>query len=128
MTKTKEKHSKHYYDTGRNGWIYTTTVDDFSGTENENIEVEMSVPEGYEFNQSYKIEGYDIPDYYIGNNGYEARKIVEGFELTYNIGTAVTYLLRANRKHDTPEDCIKKAITHLKFELEKINNEKNNKS
>ena len=95
MTEKKEKHSKYYYEDGRNGWVYTTTLDDFSGTENENIEVEMSVPEGYEFNQSYKIEEYDIPDYYIGNNGYEARKVVEGFELTYNIGTAVTYLLRA---------------------------------
>ena len=27
-------------------------------------------------------------------------------------------------KHDTPTDCIKKAIAHLEFELEKINQEK----
>ena len=128
MTKKKEKHSDHYYDIERNGWNHTTTLDDFSRTGNENIEVEVSVPEGYEFNQSYKLYGYDIPDYYIGNNGYEARKVVEGFELTYNIGTAVTYLLRANKKHDTPKDCIKKAITHLEFELEKLNNEENNNS
>ena len=39
-----------------------------------------------------------IPWYYIGNNGYEARKVVSGFDLSYNIGTAVTYLLRAERK------------------------------
>ena len=35
-------------------------------------------------------------------------------------GTAVTYILRAYKKHDTPEDCIKKAIAHLEFELEKL--------
>ena len=63
----------------------------------------------------------DIPDYYIGNKyKYEARKVVEDFELSYNIGTAVTYLLRAARKHSTPNECITKAMAHLKFELEKL--------
>ena len=61
-----------------------------------------------------------IPYYYIGSNGYEARKVVEGFDLSYNIGTATTYLLRCQRKHSTPIQDIKKAIAHLEFELEKI--------
>ena len=61
-----------------------------------------------------------IPHYYIGTNGYEARKVVSGFELSYNVGTAVTYLLRAEKKHSKPIDCITKAIAHLEFELEKI--------
>ena len=61
-----------------------------------------------------------IPSYYVGTNGYEARKVVSGFELSYNIGTAVTYLLRARRKHEFPEDCIQKAINHLEFELEDL--------
>jgi len=29
-------------------------------------------------------------------------------------------LLRAERKHASPVECIKKAIAHLEFELEKI--------
>tara|TARA_B100000519_G_C14258208_1_gene446155 strand:+ start:2563 stop:2847 length:285 start_codon:yes stop_codon:yes gene_type:complete len=88
------KHSKYYYEKDRNMYVTNTTLDK------------------------------RIPTYYIGkHHGYEARKVVEDFELSYNVGTAVTYLLRANRKHDTPIDCIKKAITHLEFELEKINNE-----
>jgi len=67
------------------------------------------------------IEGDErIPHYYIGNNGYEARKVVSGFDLSYNIGTAVTYLLRAEKKHSKPNECITKAIAHLEFELEKI--------
>lgn len=61
-----------------------------------------------------------IPYYYIGSNGYEARKVVEGFDLSYNIGTATTYLLRCQRKHATPVQDIKKAIAHLEFELEKL--------
>ena len=65
----------------------------------------------------------DIPDYYIGKRyKYEARKICEDFELSYNIGTAVTYLLRAERKHKSPIECITKAMAHLKFELEKLEN------
>jgi hypothetical protein len=64
-----------------------------------------------------------IPEYYIGKKyGYEARKIVEDYELTYNVGTAVSYLLRANRKHDTPLQDIRKAISHLHFELDKLQN------
>ena len=65
-----------------------------------------------------------IPTYYIGKTyKIEARKVVEDFDLTYNIGTAVTYLLRAKRKHKSPIDCIKKAIAHLEFELDKIKND-----
>ena len=65
-----------------------------------------------------------IPTYYIGKTyKIEARKVVEDFDLTYNIGTAVTYLLRAKRKHKSPVDCIKKAIAHLEFELDKIKND-----
>tara|TARA_R100001440_G_C2521188_1_gene118899 strand:+ start:1771 stop:1983 length:213 start_codon:yes stop_codon:yes gene_type:complete len=65
-----------------------------------------------------------IPAYYIGKTyKIEARKVVEDFDLTYNIGTAVTYLLRAKRKHKSPIDCIKKAIAHLEFELDKIKND-----
>ena len=37
-----------------------------------------------------------------------------------NVGTAVTYLLRAERKHATPIECIQKAISHLEFELDKL--------
>jgi len=83
--------NKHYWEVGRNGYVADTSYDK------------------------------RIPSYYIGKyHKYEARKVIEDFELTYNVGTAVTYLLRAQRKHDTPIDCIQKAINHLEFELEKL--------
>tara|TARA_R100000700_G_C3140659_1_gene122603 strand:+ start:88 stop:372 length:285 start_codon:yes stop_codon:yes gene_type:complete len=87
------EHNKYYWEVGRNGYVANDT---------DNINEK-------------------IPKYYIGKyHKYEARKVVEDFELTYNLGTAVTYLLRANRKHNTPIECIKKAIAHLEFELEKL--------
>jgi hypothetical protein len=62
-----------------------------------------------------------IPSYYIGRRyKIEARKVIEDFDLSYNLGTAVTYLLRADRKHDSPIECIQKAINHLEFELDKL--------
>jgi len=87
---TKLSHNSLYFEEGRNGSI-TKTIDN------------------------------RIPSYYVGRyHGYEARKVVEDFELSYNCATAVTYLLRSNRKHDTPVACITKAIAHLEFELEKL--------
>ena len=63
----------------------------------------------------------EIPEYYKGANGYIAKDVVQNFDLTYNIGTAVTYLLRSKNKHDDGgiQD-IKKAIHHLNFELDRL--------
>ena len=89
--------SKYYYD-------YTRNIDDSK-----------------EYTIDY--ESNPIPNYYIGSTyGYEARKVCEDWDLSYNIGTAVTYLLRSSYKHDSPYDCIQKAINHLQFELDKLNN------
>jgi len=67
------------------------------------------------------MKGNRIPSYYIGTRyKIEARKVIEDFELTYNTGTAVTYLLRSERKHASPIECIQKAINHLEFELDKL--------
>ena len=62
------------------------------------------------------------PSYYSGNKyGYSARKVVEDFELSYNVGTAVSYLLRSGKKEGNPaEQDIQKAINHLHFELDKL--------
>ena len=69
------------------------------------------------------LKSNPIPNYYIGSTyGYEARKVVEDWDLSYNIATAVTYLLRSSYKHDSPYEDIQKAINHLNFELDKLNN------
>jgi len=44
----------------------------------------------------YKVN--KIPNYYIGEvYHYECRKIIEDYNLSYNIGSAVAYLLRADK-------------------------------
>jgi hypothetical protein len=70
------------------------------------------------------IETKKVPKYYKGKNGYMAKDVVENFDLTYNIGTAVTYLLRSKNKHsDGGIEDIRKAINHLHFELERLHND-----
>ena len=69
-----------------------------------------------------------VPSYYVGkHHGNEAHKVIEDYELTYNIGTAVSYLLRNTNKHDTPIECLEKAIAHIEFEIERIKFESGNK-
>jgi hypothetical protein len=66
----------------------------------------------------------DIPKYYKGKNGYMAKDVVSNFNLSYNIGTAVTYLLRSKNKHnDGGVEDIRKAINHLHFELDRLYDE-----
>ena len=69
-----------------------------------------------------------IPSYYIGRRyKIEARKVIEDFDLSYNVGTATTYLLRCGKKKEQGmtdnekhiED-IQKSINHLQFEIERL--------
>ena len=108
--------SKYYYEYKRN-------MDTTNKSELERINNKL-------FNETAKER--NIPSYYIGSvYGYEARKVVEDWNLSYNIGTAVTYLLRAGKKVEQGMDNkakhiedIKKTINHLKFEIERLENER----
>ena len=97
MDKEDKEHNKYYYEFDRN-LSHTISTDNSNNNKQDNR----------------------IPEYYKGKEGYEARKVCDNFDLSYHCGTAVTYILRAYKKHDTPVDCIEKAIAHLQFELEKI--------
>ena len=73
----------------------------------------------------------EIPNYYIGKKyKIEARKVIEDFQAdSYNLGTAITYLLRAGKKEGNPaEQDIRKAINHLHFELDRIYSESNTRT
>lgn len=63
----------------------------------------------------------NTPSYYIGKyHGIEAINVVFDFAHdNYNIGTALTYLMRAGKKPGNPmSQDIQKAIVHLQRELE----------
>ena len=70
------------------------------------------------------------PSYYSGSKyGYSARKVVEDFDLSYNVGTACSYLMRAGKKEgNSAEQDIQKAINHLHFEIDKLYTESKTKT
>ena len=37
----------------------------------------------------------EIPNYYKGKNGYMAKDVAANFDLTYNLGSAMKYIIRA---------------------------------
>lgn len=62
------------------------------------------------------LEAVNHPAHYRGRNGLEAIDVIEEFNLNFNIGNAVKYLLRAGRKGPRLED-IQKAAWYLEREL-----------
>ena len=67
------------------------------------------------------------PKYYIGKTlKIEAKDVVMDFQPdNYNLGTALTYIMRAGKKpHNPITDDIQKAIAHLNFELERQNEQR----
>lgn len=121
------KHSKYYYEKNRNmsndseSKLVTQVI-----KENENEE-DCGCGEGEMPEQTYLPPPPDprVPEYYQGKYGYQARFVIDNFDLNYHIGTAVSYLLRSDRKHKEPIECIRKAIAHLQFEIERYERENN---
>ena len=73
-----------------------------------------------ERNQPYNDK---VPNYYVGKYGIMAKDVCDDFELPYHLATAVTYILRAKKKHNAKGNSdINKAIAHLEFELNRIKN------
>ncbi len=69
----------------------------------------------------------NVPKYYIGKNEYQASEVVYGFSASYNVGNALTYLMRCGKKSEEGmsqlakhvED-IEKAIHHLQMEIKQL--------
>ena len=57
------------------------------------------------------------PDHYKGN-GLEVIEVIESFELGFNLGNAIKYILRAGKKGDKETD-LEKARWYLKREMQK---------
>ena len=67
----------------------------------------------------------NTPNYYKGKiYVYKAFDIIEYFELNYNCATALIYILRSDRKHNSPNECLQKAIDHLNNELKVLEKKK----
>ncbi len=117
--------SKYYYEFDRNSTSSTINPKMKMSKEELGIEEKHITRTGGLFPTGVRSmdvkQDNRVPDYYKGKNGYEARMVCDNFDLPYHLATATTYILRSYHKHDTPVDCLQKAIAHLQFELEKIN-------
>lgn len=60
----------------------------------------------------------DHPEHYQAN-GIEAIDVIEGFNLNFNLGNAIKYILRADKKGNKKQD-LAKAVWYLNRELEKF--------
>ncbi len=63
-------------------------------------------------------EKINHPEHYKGNK-YEAIDIIDDYQLGFNLGNAVKYILRAGKKGDTLED-LKKAKWYIEHEICKL--------
>lgn len=59
-------------------------------------------------------ENVDHPDHYQGRK-FEVIDVIEDFDLNFNLGNAIKYILRAGKKNDYKED-LKKAVWYLERE------------
>ena len=69
-------------------------------------------------------EMVDHPSHYGGkNNLYEAIKVIEAWDLGFNLGNSIKYISRAEKKNNKLED-LEKASWYIKREINKIKNER----
>lgn len=71
------------------------------------------------------MEKINHPEHYKGNK-YEAIDIIDDYQLGFNLGNAVKYILRAGKKGDAAED-LKKAKWYIEHEICKLMNEQERK-
>lgn len=69
------------------------------------------------------VDMVNHPPHYRGKR-FESIDIIEDFDLGFNLGNAIKYILRADRKGNKPQD-LAKAIWYLERELEKTNAQRN---
>jgi hypothetical protein len=71
--------------------------------------------------QREKLQAVDHPAHYGGaENTYESIKVIEAWELGFNLGNVLKYISRAGKKGSRIDD-LKKAQWYLTREIEKVN-------
>lgn len=65
------------------------------------------------------VEQVDHPAHYQTANGLEAIDVIDAFDLGFDLGNAVKYILRAGKKRDALTD-LKKAAWYLDHQIAKL--------
>ncbi len=66
-----------------------------------------------------KVDLVNSPSHYQGNK-FEVIDIIDDFNLSFNTGNAIKYILRADKKGNQKQDLLK-AVWYLEHELNKLN-------
>lgn len=65
------------------------------------------------------VDMVNHPPHYGGeDNPYEAIKVIEAWDLNFNLGNAVKYISRVGRKNNDPVEDLRKAVWYLNREIE----------
>jgi hypothetical protein len=64
-------------------------------------------------------EEVDHPDHYQSETGMEAIDVIEAFDLNFNLGNCIKYVLRAGKKEDELQD-LKKALWYIKRQIKNL--------
>ena len=65
-----------------------------------------------------KVDLVNSPSHYQGNK-FEVIDIIDDFNLSFNTGNAIKYILRADKKGNQKQDLLK-AIWYLEHEINKL--------
>ena len=67
-----------------------------------------------------EVDNVNRPSHYISNSGIESIDVIEAFDLGFNLGNSVKYILRSGKKGGSREkeiEDLKKSIWYLKREI-----------
>lgn len=80
---------------------------------------ELNEIENQNYNNGSMVEH---PNHYELGRKYAPIKVIEDWDLNFNLGSAVKYISRAGRKYNTVED-LKKAVFYINEEIERLSEE-----
>lgn len=72
----------------------------------------------HETQRRYAAISAGVPHYYLGRSGAPIWETIEDFGLNFNVGSVVSYLVRAGRKTPDPLEDLKKARNFLEREIQ----------
>ena len=94
-------------------------IADLSGSELAHMRKTMNSATGTPVNYQQSKERVNHPDHYQGGK-YEVIDIIEDFDLSFSLGNAIKYILRAGHKDpQLKKEDLRKAIWYLERELKK---------
>ena len=62
---------------------------------------------------------FEEPEGYYSNNKYEAIDVINDYNLNFNLGNVVKYVLRAGKKTESPIEDLKKAKDYIEYEIKR---------